>query len=354
MSHINSTTWLISGISSPVLQWRALRAGRVHECPTCHIALLTGEKPGFCCGPDGSKFNDVLPLPPLPAEYNVFLNDPRISDLSRILNLIFSFASLETTQPFPHVRGGPSFVSIQGKIYHRLRPSHQDSAVRWLLHDGFLPNKAPHQQWSALLPETWKTAFTSALLRVNPFVRQLQNLSETPTSVPEMQMILLDSGSSREIAAIMCYDDVAQNQVGPRRLVISKHDHSNTHIPTVSCMWEPLAYPLLFPHATLGWGLPETDENSSVHQRAETTQMWHYRARLLREPRFQIFGRLTNEYKGVRESESRTPGRVGSPAGGWLNFFLEPSAHLLNIGIFTGFEAILIFLILFQHPKTQI
>ena len=24
--------------------------------------------------------------------------------------------------------------------------------------------------------------------------------------------------------------------------------------------------------------------------------MWHYRARLLREPRFRIFGRLTNEY----------------------------------------------------------
>jgi hypothetical protein len=26
------------------------------------------------------------------------------------------------------------------------------------------------------------------------------------------------------------------------------------------------------------------------------TQMWHYRACLLREPRFQIFGCLTNEY----------------------------------------------------------
>jgi hypothetical protein len=29
---------------------------------------------------------------------------------------------------------------------------------------------------------------------------------------------------------------------------------------------------------------------------APTTQIWHYRARLLREPRFHVFGRLTNEY----------------------------------------------------------
>jgi hypothetical protein len=34
--------------------------------------------------------------------------------------------------------------------------------------------------------------------------------------------------------------------------------------------------------------------------------------------------------KGVRESESRTGGWVGSPAIGWLKIFLEPSAYPLN------------------------
>jgi hypothetical protein len=38
--------------------------------------------------------------------------------------------------------------------------------------------------------------------------------------------------------------------------------------------------------------------------------------------------------KGVPESESRTPGWVGSPAIGWLKFFLEPSAYALNIRIY--------------------
>ena len=192
MTELNAT-WFIGRISTPRLHWGSLRAQRKHDCPTCHISLLTGESPGFCCGPKGSKFNTVSPLPPLPHEYDTFITDPRISELSRILNLVYSFASLETTQPFPRIPGGPSFISIQGKVYHRIRPSHQDSAVRWLLYDGFLQNKAPHQQWADVLPSNWKTAFTSALLRVNPFVQQLRNLSVVANTSPNMQLLLLDS-----------------------------------------------------------------------------------------------------------------------------------------------------------------
>jgi len=69
-------------------------------------------------------------------------------------------------------------------------------------------------------------------------------------------------------------------------------------------MWEPLVYPLLFPSGTLGWGLPQfnrdsdaiTTHFSTCDSKVPTTQMWHYCARLLREPCFRIFGRLTNEY----------------------------------------------------------
>src|ERR1700761_2891021 len=75
--------------------------------PTSHR-----EKSGFCCGPAGSRFHDVKPLPPLPPEYSIFINDPRISHLSRVLNLMLSFASLETTQPFPQSYGPPGFVAI--------------------------------------------------------------------------------------------------------------------------------------------------------------------------------------------------------------------------------------------------
>ncbi|KAF9561457.1 hypothetical protein CPC08DRAFT_608202, partial [Agrocybe pediades] len=109
----------IGGISSPVLQWGAFRLGTMHQCPVCKLVLLTGERKGFCCGKDGSKFNDVLPLPPLPEEYNTFINDPNISSKSRILNLAYSFASMETTHDFPAFSQGNAFVAIQGKVYHR-------------------------------------------------------------------------------------------------------------------------------------------------------------------------------------------------------------------------------------------
>lgn len=166
----NAPTWIIGPISNPRLTWGEVRRGHVHRCSVCGVVLLTGEYPGFCCGPNGSKYNEVQPLPPLPPEYNTFLNHPDISSQSRILNLIFSFASMETTHPFPAIAGPPGFVAIQGKVYHRVRPTHTNSAVRWLLYDGFLEQFAPHANWASVIPPLWLTAMRAALLNVNPFV----------------------------------------------------------------------------------------------------------------------------------------------------------------------------------------
>lgn len=251
----SDTTWLIGGISSPSLTWGAVRRDKVHECPYCHIPLLTGEYPGFCCGPKGKYLNAVGPaLPPYPNEYNDFISHPKISTDSRILNLIFSFASLETTHPFPDA-GPQSFFAIQGRIYHRVRPSHNDSAVRWLLYDGFLASSAPHATWASKIPRSWIESLRSALLRVNPFVTSLKILGEIDATLcPNAELIIEDTGSSPEIAAIMNYENTTQSEIKARKLLIIKKDGSQQQISTVSRFWEPLAYPLLFPHATLGWG----------------------------------------------------------------------------------------------------
>jgi hypothetical protein len=111
-------TWTFGPIKNPKLQWAESRAGHVHCCPYCGIDLLTGEHPGFCCGKEGEYITQVPLLPPLPAEYDAFLNHPDISSLSHIHNLIFSFASLETTHVFPHINGPPGFFAIQGRVYH--------------------------------------------------------------------------------------------------------------------------------------------------------------------------------------------------------------------------------------------
>jgi len=301
---LNQRTWEIGPISSPHLQWgtAANNRGTPHSCKVCSVVLLTGERPGFCCGPKGDRFALIPPLPPLPPEYDTIVNDPNISRLSRRLNLIFSFAALESTHTFP-VPGNPSFVAISGRIYHRLRNSPEaNSAIRWLLYDGFDPSAALHGNTS--IPLQWVTLLRECFLRVNPLTRSICFLHDlqlhNPEDFSDASVVIRDVGTS-EIAAIMCYDNTVLSDVSPRRLVVSRRNNRDQYIPTISRLWEPLAYPLFFPSGTLGWGLigsigDPTQGYNDGNFDAPTTQIWLYRARLLREPRFRIFGRLTNEY----------------------------------------------------------
>lgn len=276
-------TWKIGPISSTKLSWGSERVGQSHKCHTCGIPLLTGKHPGFCCGPGGSKYHEVPPLPPLPIQYHVFLNHPDISHYSHILNLIFSFAALETSHAFLTTKEPPGFLAIQGRVYHHVCPTHANSAIRWLLYDDFMQN-IPYLAWAALLPPMWIDVMHHALQGTNPFVTVFQHYSAVSTHYPNAELILHDSGAA-EIAAIMPYDNTTQSQVKARHLIISCQSGTNQAIPTVSHLWEPLAYPLVFPHGTLDWGLFSNhhhlthsvgSNNDGVD--AITTQMWYYRA----------------------------------------------------------------------------
>lgn len=244
----------------------------------------------------------MKPLPPLPEEYNLFINDVNLSARSRILNLIFSFASLESSHKFPPNIGNPeSFVALQGKLYHRVRPDHANSGVRWLLHDGFMPEDVPYTELASSLPGNWISAVRASLLHVNPLVTTLINFAALdPHMYQDAQLTLHDSGA-QEIAAVISLENTTMAQIKPRSLVIQRKSGKSKMwtIPTASRLWEPLSYPLLFPHGTLGWGVfngMRITRQNVADSPSETTQMWYYRALLLREPRFQIFGRLANEY----------------------------------------------------------
>ncbi|OBZ77825.1 ATP-dependent DNA helicase PIF1, partial [Grifola frondosa] len=285
-----SNEWCIGPISSPRLVWANVSNGRIHQCPYCKIPLLTGERPGFCCGDKGSKLANVPPLPPLPSQYHTFLNHPSISALSRTLNLLFSFASLESTHPFPHFDGPPGFFAVQGRVYH----------LRWLLIDSLLPEFIPHAELARSIPPAWITSMRVAISCHNPFARALWNLACLPHHICHTASVILeDTGASTEIAAVMTYDNTTQAEVRARRMVIVRLNGNTQNLPTVSRMWEPLAYPLFFPHGTLGWGIcngTTVTDIAHIDPSIPSTQIWHYRARLLRESRFSIFGRLTNEY----------------------------------------------------------
>ena len=255
-----SDTWKIAPISTPRLSWGSSVNNRAADrrCRTCGIELLTGEKTGFCCGPNGNRYSSIQPLPALPDEFDTFLRSPDISRLSRKLNLIFSFAAMESTHASP-TPGNPSFVVVAGRIYHRIRMRPQDdTAIRWMLYDGFEDSSIPHHTQARDIPSSWIRTVRTSLTQHNPFASSvlfLRNLQlQQPLQFGNASIIVQDSGCA-EIAAVMCYENTLRSAVSPRSLLISTADNRTQSISVVSRLWEPMAYPLLFPHSTLGWGL---------------------------------------------------------------------------------------------------
>ena len=121
---------------------------------------------------------------------------------------------METTHPFPAVPGPPGFLAIQGRIYHRLRPNHENSAVRWLLYDGFMRNMVPFEDLADILPPNWIDALRNALLAYNPLVGGLFHLSILDARLcPNAHLTLEDTGTATEIAAVMNYENTTQSEV---------------------------------------------------------------------------------------------------------------------------------------------
>ena len=148
----DNNMWLIAPLSTPNLIWGRHSANHEHVCPWCGLLLPMGEKPGFCCGPQGKYANSIPPLPPLPFEFHSFLMDACISALSCALSLLFSSASMETMEKFPSNFSTHGFIVIQGKVYHHVWPSHPDSVIQWILYDGFACQHAPHSNWADVIP----------------------------------------------------------------------------------------------------------------------------------------------------------------------------------------------------------
>lgn len=172
-------------------------------------------------------------------EYEVFLSDTRISTLSCKLNLIFSFASLESTHTFP-TPGPPSFLAICGRIYHSIRPGFSDnSAIRWMLYDGFDDSRVPHSDHARQLPQAWIHSFRDCLLRVNVFTSEIHSLHQlqlhNPGQYLSATLIIQDSGTP-EIAAIMCYDNTTLSDVHPRTLSVSRVDGRHQNVSIISRM----------------------------------------------------------------------------------------------------------------------
>jgi hypothetical protein len=127
----------------------------------------------------------------------------------------------------------------------------------------------------------------------NPYVRHLRRFSCLPdTRITALE--LSDFSSGGDFAAIM--HGANSTTLNPRKIVIWwNRDAQPSFIPIFSRHYEPLQYPILFPHGSPSWGLSEAD-SGIVSRAVPLTQRQWYKSRLLTDDRFLIFGRLGSEY----------------------------------------------------------
>ena len=147
---------------------------------------------------------------------------------------------------------------MQGCIYHQVWLNHHGSAVKWLLYDGFLNKNMLHQTIAHSIPASQIEAIKEALLQFNSIGIHLQSLILLdPIICPKVSLSLYNARGPN-IIALMNYKNTSSSESKSRHMIVITKDGLTAQIPTISCLWEPLTYPLLFPHATLGQGVQDS------------------------------------------------------------------------------------------------
>lgn len=214
-----------------------------------------------------------------------------LSAKSRALNNLFAFTAIGASQHFHHFETGPASVAITGRTYHRMFDiADTTHSLHWFLYDG-AQRQAQGQKFD--VPHQWTSAVDAALQNVNPYLTQLRRFSTLPSEQPTA-LELSDVSSHGDFAAVL---HAANSTAIDRRSIViwRNRDAQPTFVPIYSRHYEPLQYPVLFPHGSPGWGLKHTATGHLTNCLPLTQRQW-YRSRLLTDDRFLTFGRLACEY----------------------------------------------------------
>jgi hypothetical protein len=148
------------------------------------------------------------------------------------------------------------------------------------------------------VPINWTEAVKADLEEYNPYVHHLRQFAFMWTHNKDTTAALELSDTTARGDFVVLMHASNSTQVNPCRILIwHNKDQDPTFIPTFSRHYEPLQYPVLFPHGTPGWGLtPDSTDNFRLKNNLPFTQRQWYKSLLLREPRFSDFGGLTSKY----------------------------------------------------------
>ena len=275
---IRSTTWWYR-LSMHKPQINTIEWSRV--CSFCGSRLLHSESNGWCCN-KGAYIRPALPDYPETVVTQLDAHQAEYSLLSRRLNNLFSFTAIGVDGEFIPFRG-PANVALTGRTYHRiLHLDKGEHSLKWFLYDEDGRRLAAAKNG---VPDHMVKSLRQLLEDVNPYLRVIKrSISQAPEG--PLNLILDQPVAGGEIAAVIDLSNLQKFE--PRKIVFFRQSNRQpTFMNILSAQYEPMQYPLLFPHGTPGWS-PQNIHN--------LTQIQWYRFNLTFERRFLRFGRLACEY----------------------------------------------------------
>ncbi|KAF3405665.1 ATP-dependent DNA helicase PIF1 [Penicillium rolfsii] len=257
------------------------------DCSFCGVLLLSTEADGWCCQRGHRRLSHLPPFAPA-VQSLLDRYQGRLSSMSRRLNNLFAFSAIGTTGQFVRFQGQANVV-LEGRVYHRLLDvADTGHSMHWFLFD---ESERDLRASDHNVPHDILYGIRDFLSLVNPYVRTLQHaVSQVRDQSVALAVELSIPPAGGELAAVITTENL--RHVAPRQVVFYRRGGQQPQfVPALSCHYEPLQYPLLFPHGTRGWGfLDESRKNIPC------TQIQWYRHLFLGEPRMRIFGRLACEY----------------------------------------------------------
>ncbi|KAE8233648.1 hypothetical protein CF326_g1310 [Tilletia indica] len=254
-------------------QPNSLRCHWLPSCEHCGAARLDYESRPFCCK-DGTK---MAPLPPLTPLLQQLSTLPVMATSSLHMNQVFQFAVQWYSGTRIRFGPGPPAVAVEGTITRRVLPVDRDhSPLNTYLYN---PQQLEEQEVDGITL-LWRRGIRRELERFNTLLHEFRQFQAEPTATV---LELRTEGPAREIATVLHYGAGANKT--PRSFYVHRAEADGpSRLSYDSELYEPLSYPVLFPHGTPGWPIPGW------------TQREYYRFLLLTERRFQDFAMLGSLY----------------------------------------------------------
>eukprot|EP00663_Eupelagonemidae_sp_cell21sb_P007461 gene7461-4256_t len=230
--------------------------------------------------------------------------DEGFSSASRRINCHFAFCSVgedesraKDARQARAAAGKPAkpvygFVKLAGRVYHCI-PGDGDTrnSVPFYVHDTTPTTAEPSDA-------RWLQTIHATLMRVHPLARTLCAAREVDG--PVVRVVPAPHAPrpqyAAEIAARYRITDDADD-IPDRQFVVFSREGGVHRYPRINHeLYETLAYPLAYPHGTLGWWAKSNDVCYQDIEGNPMTLLWYARQRMFREATLHACGRMFNEW----------------------------------------------------------